>query len=160
MSAIINPLAAGVVRAGEGDHLAQAGTQLTFKSLGQETGGAVLILETQSPPGSMVPPHIHKAEDEFVYLVEGELAATIGETTYTVRPGDLVKMPRGLPHGVHMTGTVTSRALWTVVPAGKIEGLFRALAALPPGPPDPAMIGRIFAEHDVVPLPPPGAPRP
>jgi quercetin dioxygenase-like cupin family protein len=158
MSAIISQLPAGVLRANEGEQLTQAGTTLTFKSLGHETGGAALIWEQQSPPGAMVPPHIHQTEDEFIYLVEGELEVTIGETTHAVRRGDLVKMPKGVPHGIRMTGTAMTKSLWTVVPAGKMEGLFRALAALPADqPPDPAMIVKIFVEHDIVPLPPPGA---
>ena len=99
MSGVISQLPAGVLRANEGEQLTQAGTNLTFKSLGGETGGAVLILEQQSPPGAIVPAHIHQTEDEFIYLLEGELEATIGETTHTVRPGDLVKMPKGQPHG-------------------------------------------------------------
>ena len=102
-----------------------------------------------------MPPHTHKTEDEFIYLVEGEMEVTIGEATHTVRPGDLVKMPKGQPHGAHMTGATMTKSIWTVVPAGKMEDLFRALAALPAGrPPDPAVMARIFAEHDVIPLPP------
>jgi quercetin dioxygenase-like cupin family protein len=155
MSAIIGQLPAGVLRAGDGEQLLQAGTTLVFKSLGHETGGAVLILEQSSPPGAIVPAHMHKTEDEFIYLVEGEMEVTIGEMTHAVRPGDLVKMPKGQPHSARMTGKVMTKSLWTVVPAGKMEHLFRALAALPADrPPDPAVMARIFAEHDVVPVPP------
>jgi quercetin dioxygenase-like cupin family protein len=158
MTIIPSNLPAGVLRANEGEQYTQLGTILTFKSLSHETGGAALIWEQQSPPGAMVPPHIHQTEDEFIYLVEGELEVTIGETTYPVRPGDLVKMPRGVPHGIRMTGTAMTKSLWTVVPAGQMEAFFRALAALPTDqPPNPETFAKIFAEHDIVLLPPPGA---
>ena len=158
MSIILSNLPAGVLRVGEGEQYVQLGTTLTFKSLSRETSGAALIWEQQTPPGAMVPPHMHQTEDEFIYLVEGEMEATIGETTYTVRPGDLVKMPRGVPHAIRMTGTAMTKSLWTVVPAGKMESFFRVLAVLPDEPPpDPETIAKIFAEHDIVLLPPPGA---
>jgi hypothetical protein len=39
-----------------------------------------------------------------------------------------------------------------------MEDFFRALAALPSDqPPDPEAMVRIFVEHDITPLPPPGA---
>ena len=158
MSIILSNLPAGVLRVGEGEQYVQLGTTLTFKSLSRETSGAALIWEQQTPPGAMVPPHMHQTEDEFIYLVEGEMEATIGETTCTVRPGDLVKMPRGVPHAIRMTGTAMTKSLWTVVPAGKMEDFFRVLAVLPDEPPpDPETIAKIFAEHDIVLLPPPGA---
>jgi quercetin dioxygenase-like cupin family protein len=43
-------------------------------------------------------------EGEFIYLVEGELEVTIGDAIHAVRPGDFVKMPKGVPHGIRMTG--------------------------------------------------------
>jgi quercetin dioxygenase-like cupin family protein len=156
MSIIPSNLTAGVLRANEGEQYIHLGTTaLIFKSLGHETGDAVSIWEQQAPPGAMVRRHIHQTEDEFIYLVEGELEVTIGEATHSVRPGDLVKMPRGVPHGIRMTGTVMTKSLWTVVPAGKIESLFRVLAALPADqPPSPETFTKIFAEHDIVLLPP------
>ena len=158
MSVIASNLPAGVVRADEGERHGVIGHTLTFKSPGHETGGAAFIWEIQSPPGAMVPPHIHKVEDELIYVVEGQVEATVGDQTHTLGAGDLVKMPRGVPHAIRMTGTGPAKTLWTVVPAGKMENLFRALGALPADrPPDPEQIMQIFRDHDIEPLPPPGA---
>jgi quercetin dioxygenase-like cupin family protein len=157
MSIIPSNLPAGVLRASEGERYAQMGSSIIFKSLSHETGGAAFIWENETPPGAMVPPHIHQTEDEFIYLVDGEMQVTLGEATYTVRPGDLVKMPRGVPHAIRSTGPAITKSLWTVVPAGKMEAFFRALAALPADqPPNPETFAKIFAEHDIVLLPPPG----
>ena len=46
-----------------------------------------MIWEQETPPGATVPPHIHQTEDEFTYLVEGELEVTIGVTTPRRPPG-------------------------------------------------------------------------
>jgi len=152
MSAISN-LSAGVVRAGEGEQHTVAGLTFIFKSLGQETAGGAFIWVAQSTPGTFIPPHLHRVEDELIYVVDGELQATIGEETYDVMAGDLVKMPKGVPHAVRMSDTVPTKTLWTAVPAGKMESFFRALSALPPDrPPDPELIRRISLEHDMEPV--------
>jgi quercetin dioxygenase-like cupin family protein len=155
---IPSQLPGGVLRAGEGERHDQLGTTFIFKTHSEETGGAVFMWQNLTPPGTMVPPHIHQTEDEFIYVVEGELEVTLGATTHTARAGDLVKMPRGVPHAVRSAGATVTKSLWTVVPAGKMEAFFRALLALPTDPPpQPETIARLFAEHNLVLLPPPGA---
>jgi quercetin dioxygenase-like cupin family protein len=155
MSIILSHVPAGILHAGEGERYFQLGTYIIFKSLSRETDGAAFIWENETPPGAMVPPHMHQTEDEFIYLVDGEMEVTIGGVTHTVRTGDLVKMPRGVPHAIRSTGPAVTRSLWTVIPAGKMESLFRALAALPADqPPHPEVFARLFAEHDIVLLPP------
>jgi quercetin dioxygenase-like cupin family protein len=158
MTVIPSRIPAGVLRADEGERYFQLGTSITFKSLSHETDGAAFIWENETPNGTMVPPHIHQTEDEFIYLLDGEMEVTIGETTHMVHPGDLVKMPRGIPHAVRSTGAAITKSLWTVVPAGKMEAFFRALAALPADePPSPEVFARIFTDHNIILLPPPGA---
>jgi hypothetical protein len=104
----------------------------------------------------MVPPHIRKVEDELLCVVEGRLEATVGDQTHALAAGDLVKMPRGLPRALRTSDSGPTRTLWLVVPAGQMEGLFRALGALPPDrPPDIEQLMRIFRDHDIEPLPPP-----
>jgi quercetin dioxygenase-like cupin family protein len=157
MSIFPSNLSAGILSAGEGERYIQLGSAIVFKSLSHETNGAVFMWENETPAGAVVPLHMHQTEDEFIYLIDGEMEVTIGEATYTVRPGDLVKMPRGVPHAIRSTGPVMTKSLWTVVPAGKMEAFFRALAALPADQPSTLEVfARLFAEHDLVLLPPPG----
>ena len=158
MSVVFSHLPAGVVRAGEGERHGVIGHTVMFKSVGRELGDTAFVWEIQSPPGALVPPHIHTVEDELIYVVDGQLEATVGDQTYTLAAGDLVKMPKGVPHAIRMAETGPAKTLWTVVPAGKMEGLFRALGALPQNqPPDPEQIMRIFRDHDLEALPPPRA---
>lgn len=155
MSFIPSHLPAGVVRANEGERHGVIGHTVTFKSPGHETGGGAFIWEIQSPPGALVPPHLHRVEDELIYVIEGQVEATVGDQTHTLGAGDLVKMPRGLPHAIRMIGPAPAKTLWTVVPAGKMEGLFQALGALRTDqPPDPEQLSRIFRDHDLELLPP------
>jgi uncharacterized cupin superfamily protein len=153
---LITKLNPGVVRAGEGDGHNVFGHTLNFKTTTEELGGGGLLWELISPPGTMVPPHIHTVEDEFIYVAVGELEVLVGDQKYAAAAGDLVKMPKNIPHGIWQKGDKTTRTLWVVVPAHKMESLLSSLGKLPAGqPPDPAQVGKIFAEHDLELLPPP-----
>lgn len=155
---LITKLNPGVVKVSEGNRHHVLGHTLLFKTSTEELGGGALLWELLSPPGTMVPPHIHTVEDEFIYVAEGELEVMIGDKMYTASAGDLVKMPKNVPHGIWQKGTQTTRTLWIVVPAHKMESLLSALGDLPADqPPDPVRIGKIFAEHNLELLPPPGA---
>ncbi len=153
---LLTQLNPGVVRAEEGDRHNVFGHTLHFKTTTGELNGGALLWELISPSGTMVPPHIHAVEDEFIYVAEGELDVLIGDQKHTARAGDLVKFPKNVPHGVWQKGPTTTRSLWVVVPAGKMENLLTALGQLPANlPPDPVKVGQIFAEHDIELLPPP-----
>jgi uncharacterized cupin superfamily protein len=153
---LITRLNPGVVRAGEGESHNVFGHTLNFKTTTAELGGAGLLWELLSPPGTMVPPHVHTVEDEFIYIAEGELEVLIGNKKYTAAAGDLIKLPKNVPHGIWQKGDTITRTLWVVVPAHKMEGLLSSLGKLPADqPPDPAQVGQIFAEHDLELLPPP-----
>ena len=155
---LLTQLTPGVARAEEGEYHNVFGHSLYFKTTTSELDGAAFLWELLSPPGTMVPPHIHTIEDEFIYVAEGELEVLVGDQKYAARAGDLVKMPKKVPHGIWQKGDKTTRTLWVVAPAGKMESLLSALGDLPANqPPDPAKVGQIFAEHDLTLLPPPGA---
>src|SRR6185295_19563234 len=53
------------------------------------------------PPGTFVPPHIHPTQDEFIYVLEGRFDLELAGTNTQARAGDLVRMPRGIPHAYY-----------------------------------------------------------
>ena len=63
------------------------------------------IFETLDPPGTFVPPHIHATQDEFIYMLEGTFDLYLDGTWTQARTGDLVRMPKGLPHGYYNSRT-------------------------------------------------------
>jgi uncharacterized cupin superfamily protein len=153
---LITKLNPGVVRAGQGDSHNVFGHTLNFKTTTEELGGGGLLWELLSPPGTMVPPHVHTVEDEFIYIAEGELEVLVGDKKYRASTGDLVKLPKNVPHGIWQKGDKTTRTLWVVVPAHRMENLLSSLGKLPADlPPDPIQVGKIFADHDLELLPPP-----
>lgn len=104
------------------------------------------------PADSVVPPHIHRTQDEWITVLGGRLEVEFENETATARAGDLIRMPQGRPHGIFNRSGKEATALFGVAPAGKLFGLFQRLDGLT----DPAELVRISAEHDVDFLPPPG----
>ncbi|WP_306028265.1 cupin domain-containing protein [Stappia sp. MMSF_3263] len=105
------------------------------------------------PAGTFVPPHIHPTQDEWIYMIDGELEVEFGEEKVLARAGDTVKMPRGIAHGIFNRSGATAHCVFGVAPSRKLYDLFIALD----GVTDPAELVRLSALHEVDFLPPPGA---
>ena len=106
--------------------------------------------ETNSDPGQFVPVHIHPNQDEFILVQEGQLELKLDGQWSTAKAGDLVRMPRGIPHGYFNKSDKPCRALFWVSPAGKLEDLFKGLHNLQ----DVEEVVRLSAAHEVDFLPP------
>ena len=52
------------------------------------------------PVGTFVPPHIHPTQDEFVYMLQGRLDVLLDGQEGFAEPGDLVRLPKGIAHGL------------------------------------------------------------
>ena len=104
------------------------------------------------PADTFVPPHIHPLQDEWIYMLEGELEVEFGDEKHVAGPGDTVRMPMGVAHGIFNRSGKTASCTFGVAPCGKLFDLFGQLHNVA----DPAELVRISAEHDVNFLPPPG----
>ncbi|MGQ0567081.1 MAG: cupin domain-containing protein [Gemmobacter sp.] len=111
---------------------------------------ASFAFETNSDPGQFVPVHVHPHQDEFILVQEGQLELKLDGVWHTARAGDLVRMPRGVPHGYFNKSDRPCRALFWVPPAGRLEALFEVLHDMTDVP---AVIAA-SAAHDVDFLPP------
>ena len=112
---------------------------------------ATFAFETYDPPGTFVPPHIHPAQDEFIFVHEGLLEVELDGRRQAAPAGSLVKMPRGVPHGYFNTSDAPTRCLFWVTPAGRLKELFDQLHDMT----DLEAVVRVSAEHGVDFLPPP-----
>lgn len=111
---------------------------------------AAFAFETNSEPGQFVPVHIHPTQDEFILVQEGELHLKLDGVWSVAKAGDLVRMPRGVPHGYFNKSDKPARALFWVSPAGKLRDLFEVLHDMT----DVDAVVKASAEHDVDFLPP------
>jgi quercetin dioxygenase-like cupin family protein len=120
---------AEVVRAGQGERVSLYGLEIEYKVQGASTGGAFSIVEHVIRPGVLVKPHVHSREDEISIVLEGAVAAKIGDELIRVAAGDYLVKPRNVPHAMWNDGTVPSRVAEIVAPAG-FEAYFRDLAPI------------------------------
>ena len=134
----------------------------TLRATKQSTGGKMLVTETLAPRGTGSPLHIHHNEDEWFYVIEGELTIWCDGTTIVAGPGDFVFGPRDVPH-TFVVSSDEARFLLGTQPAD-FEDFIRALA-LPvealesePGPPDMDKIMEAAAAANIEIIGPPGIP--
>jgi quercetin dioxygenase-like cupin family protein len=106
------------------------------------------------PPGTFVPPHVHPTQDEFVYLLDGELEAELdGAPPAAAHAGDLIQLPRGVPHGLFNRSGGEVTCLFWVTPSRRLFDLFQGIHALSPQTPEAVVA--LSAQHEVNFLPPP-----
>ncbi|SFB67928.1 Cupin domain-containing protein [Halobiforma haloterrestris] len=82
----------------EGDRFNMFGGLTFIKATGEETGGAYGLIEQRADAGMATPLHVHRAEDELWFVIDGRISVHVDGETVTVGPGDVAFGPRGLPH--------------------------------------------------------------
>lgn len=132
------------IREGEGRSIWFLGHLFTVKVDGRETEGRYTLLDHVVAPLPLIgaPPHVHHAEDEAWFVLEGRLVFTVDGSTIEAGPGGYVFVPRGHVHSFYNPGPAPARTLLILSPAG-LEGFFEEMgepartASLPPGAPPP-----------------------
>ena len=101
------------------------GDLYSFKTVSADNGGTHALLEMTVSSGSGTPPHIHGAEAEMFYILEGELSLWLGEEKIAGRPGSFVAIPRGTVHRIANESGAPAKALVFIVPGGFEEFLMK-----------------------------------
>ena len=118
------------------------GSRATFFATSAETASAFAIWMDEPPPGGGPVPHVHTREEEFFYVLEGNLTFWCAGQEFAATPGAFVGLPKGLGHQFRNDGEGPSRTLIFFVPGG-CEGFFLELsnpysepndATVPPDP--------------------------
>ena len=124
------------------------GNTVTLKATGAETGGALTFTEIEAVPGGGPPLHVHAVEDEWFYVLEGELTVWVADTKLSLTPGSFAFGPKSVPHTFYVE-TGVARMLVGFAPM-QFEGFQRevgepALERVLPQPADgPPDIGRLI----------------
>lgn len=74
-----------------GRTLAPAGADLVIAEVTDPGGGS-------DPPAYIAPLHVHEADDEAWYVLEGALGFRVGEDEVELRGGGAIVVPRGTVH--------------------------------------------------------------
>jgi quercetin dioxygenase-like cupin family protein len=142
---------AGVTQAGHGIG------GLVWNILGQtytpmQHSDSCMTWHATFPPGTFVPPHTHPTQDEFIYVLSGRLDLLLDGQPATADAGGLIRLVRGIPHGIFNKSGADVTCLFWVTPTAKLWELFEKINNVP----DPAEVIRLAAQHEVFFEPPPG----
>src|SRR3954449_8055069 len=85
----------------EGEWLWFLGSLAIIKAAGEMTNGRVAVIEHLAPQGAGSPLHVHRREDEWFYLIAGELTFWVGGAVIQAAAGSFVYGPRDVPHTFH-----------------------------------------------------------
>lgn len=149
----------------EGEALWFLGALATVKASAETTAGRVAVIEHRSPRGSGSPLHVHSREDEWFYVIDGELTFWVGGEITVAPAGTFVYGPRDIPH-TFLVSSDEARFLLVTEPAG-FEDFMRAIAQpaerleIPPPatePPDVEALASLAATFGIDIVGPPGIP--
>jgi mannose-6-phosphate isomerase-like protein (cupin superfamily) len=148
----MKPLTAGVTKANEGIDA------ISWNILGQTYVPKMLSEDSFAwhatfPPGTFVPPHVHPTQDEFIYMLEGRLDLVLDGQESHALAGDLIKLPRNIPHGLFNKSDSTVKCLFWVAPTGRLYDLFWAIHSMKEQ--NPAEVVALSARYEIDFLPPP-----
>ena len=107
----------------------QSPVRVKVDSSGGQTKRLGMITEDLAP-GTGVPVHRHLAEDEIIFIHQGQGTATLGADQYPVKAGATVFVPKETWHGLQNTGNDTLIMLAIYAPGG-FEGYFREIGNKP-----------------------------
>jgi quercetin dioxygenase-like cupin family protein len=139
---------AHVVGAGEdrlGETHSLGFSTILFKVLPRETGGGLFVIEHKGLGHGGPPVHFHLHQDEWFYVMEGEVLFQVGGGRKTLGAGESVLGPRGLPHGFMGVGEKPAHMIIAFTPAGMMEAFFREVAV----PNGPKMDAALFARYEM-----------
>ena len=123
-----------VITPQEGERVELGGFGVRFMTVGE---GFSLVEHPIAPRTLAAPMHTHEHEDEYSYVLEGEVGVQIGDEVRYATPGDLVVKPRWIPHAFWNRTDAPARLLEIISPGG-FERYFAELAPLlPPHVPAP-----------------------
>ena len=149
----------------EGDALWAFGGLALIKASSEATDGRVFVVEMLAPRGAGSPLHVHHREDEWFYVIEGQLTFWVGGEVIDAPAGSFVYGPRDIPH-TFVVSSEQARFLLVTEP-GDFGGFTRALSEpaqrleIPPAPTEPPDMGAmtvIADQYGIEILGPPGIP--
>ena len=127
---------------------------IDFKVSAEDSDGRLFIIEHTNNHRGGPPRHIHSAQEEWFYVLEGEYVIEVGETSFQLTTGDAVLAPRAVPHVWACVGSGHGRLLIVFQPAGQMEDFFMESSLLDTLP-DPEKLASLFARHGMTLVGPP-----
>jgi quercetin dioxygenase-like cupin family protein len=115
------------------------GAKMLAKLTDEDTDGAVAIFRQNVPPMSGPPLHRHSRENEWFYVLDGQITMRVDGQQTILHAGDSAFAPRGTAHTYQNFGPAPARHLVVVTP-GRFQRFFEELSLLNRGLPAPDLV--------------------
>ena len=120
---------------------------------GEAARGAYCLVEASGPRGDMPPLHVHHADDETFYVLDGRMTIFVGDRTIDLPAGECAFAPHGVAH-TYRVESESARWLVAASPAG-FDAFVREVGEAGSGV-GPAQLAEISQRHGIELLGPPG----
>lgn len=118
-----------IVKPTDGASFDFGGLGVHWKIDGPQTGGQFAIVHHPIAPRALAAPlHYHHREDEYSYVLSGQLGALLGDEIVEAGPGTWVHKPRHQWHTFWNAGDTPCVIIEVIAPSG-FEDYFREVAA-------------------------------
>lgn len=115
----------------------------------QQTGDAFCVLRVSASPANVTPPHLHRATDETFLIESGEVEVNCGGELLRGREGDVIYLPKGIPHAPRVVGNDNLTVVVLCVPGGFDRFFATCAAEFKKGEPDLRLIVKLAAEYGI-----------
>ena len=131
-----------------GEHIKLGGEPVDCKLSARDTDGAMSIFEFTSG----WPRHLHREQDEWIYVVDGEFEFVVGAEQFRLGAGESVFLPREVAHVWGPVGGKPGKVINVYQPACKMEEFFREIGNLKNLPTREDVLNETYTDEQVTAL--------
>ena len=150
---LATPWSGAVVQKDEGEYLVSGRRRapMRIKIDSRRAAGATMsMLMSEVAPAANIPVHLHRNEDELIFIHTGEGIVTLGDRRIPTKAGAVLYAPKNVWHGVENTGSETLTWCAIYSPPG-FEQFFREAVTPASGPgPTPEQIAKLADKYGMV----------
>jgi len=122
---------------------------VTHKLTQPQTGGAFYLFESEFEPETGNSLHVHRYEDEIVYVLQGGIEIRLDNQKLQASAGGVAHLPKNIPHALYNPLKTPLKIVVMTVPGG-MENFFDDLgAAKEAGTLDDAMHKEISRKYGI-----------
>jgi DNA-binding transcriptional MerR regulator len=127
------------------ERLRPGGEPVDCKLSAKDTDGAMCVFEVTAG----WPRHLHHEQDEWLYIIAGQVEFEVGEKRFRAGSGESVFIPRKVAHVWSPAGGEPARIINVYQPAGKVEEFFRQIGSFHALPTREQVISNSFSDEQV-----------
>jgi mannose-6-phosphate isomerase-like protein (cupin superfamily) len=106
------------------------GGRFYCKVSGKDNNGGFCLYDTIRYEKGGPALHLHHEQDEWFYVIKGEVIVKVGEETLHLKEGDSAFAPRKIPHSFAKISEGEGQMLVMFQPAGSMEHFFKEMSKL------------------------------